>query len=113
MKCIKQVQYWPESIVEHPHLRDATELDLSRAKLVALPERFGKMASLEDLNLAYCHALAKNEGTFTILSQIPTLTKLSLESCDMESLPAGIRHQSTLILTSFSDPHLSTLRRHR
>ena len=146
MKCIKQVQYWPESIVEHPyhpHLRDATELDLSQAKLVALPERFGeqlvnltelnlhccvklqelpgsicnmrsltkldlsgvevrrpmslralpegfgKMASLEDLSLAYCHTLVKNEGAFTILSQIPTLTKLNLSYCDMESLPAG------------------------
>ena len=59
----------------------------------ALPEGFGKMASLEDLSLAYCHALAKNEGTFTILSQIPTLTKLSLANCDMESLPAGTHPQ--------------------
>ena len=66
-----------------------------KGKLVALPERFGKMASLEDLSLAKCHALAKNEGTFTILSQIPTLTKLSLANCDMESLPAGIHHPSS------------------
>ena len=77
--------------------------------LTLLSEGFGKMASLEDLSLAYCHALAKNEGTFTILSQIPTLTKLSLEGCDMESLPAGIQHPSTVILTSFSDPQPSTL----
>ena len=38
MQCIMQVQHLLESIMEHPHLRDATELDLSRAKLVALPE---------------------------------------------------------------------------
>ena len=73
-----------------------------------LSEGFTKLASLEDLDLAHCHALAKNEGTFTILSQIPTLTKLSLEGCDMESLPEGIQHPSAVILTSFSDPHPST-----
>ena len=77
-----------------------------------LSEGFGKMVSLEDLRLEGCHALAKNEGTFTILSQIPTLTKLSLEGCDMESLSAGIQHPSTVILTSFFDPHPSTLQRH-
>ena len=98
MQCCKQVARLPESIVEHHLFKDATSLDLSEAMLVALPEEFGKMASLEDLSLAYCHALAKNEGTFTILSQIPTLTKLSLERCDMESLPAGIQHPSTVIL---------------
>ena len=55
----------------------------------ALPERFGDMASLVDLSLACCHALAKNEGTYAILSKISTLTKLSLSSCDMELLPEG------------------------
>ena len=57
MACIKQVQYWPESIVEHPHLRDATELDLSHAKLVALPERFEKLANLQKLSLYGCNNL--------------------------------------------------------
>ena len=47
------------------------------------------MASLADLNLTCCNALAKNEGTYAILSKISTLTKLSLASCDMESLPEG------------------------
>ena len=47
------------------------------------------LASLADLDLGSCHTLAKNEGTYTILSKIPTLTKLSLESCDMETLPEG------------------------
>ena len=57
MACIKQVQYWPESIVEHPHLRDATELDLSHAKLVALPEGIGKLVNLETLDLYRCEKL--------------------------------------------------------
>ena len=47
------------------------------------------MPSLEDLNMGRCHALAKNEGTYAILSKIPTLTKLDLWGCDMESLPEG------------------------
>ena len=47
------------------------------------------MPSLVDLSMAYCHALAKNEGTYAILSKIPTLTKLSLEGCDMKLLPEG------------------------
>ena len=89
MACIKHVQRLPEDIVEHPHLRDATELDLSYSNLVALPERFGDLPSLEDLDMGCCHALAKNEGTYAILSRISTLTKLSLACCDMVSLPEG------------------------
>ena len=54
-----------------------------------MPERFGELPSLEDLNMGYCHALAKNEGTYAILSKISTLTKLSLSSYDMELLPEG------------------------
>ena len=89
MQCCKAVARLPESIVEHHLFKDAAKLDLSWAKLVALPERFGDLTSLEDLNMGYCHALAKNEGTYAILSKISTLTKLSLERCDMESLPEG------------------------
>ena len=48
------------------------------------------MASLADLSLAGCHALAKNEGTYAILSKITTLLGLSLAGCDMVSLPEGI-----------------------
>ena len=55
----------------------------------SLSEGFGDLPSLADLNLARCHALAKNEGTYTILSKISTLTKLSLQGCKMESLPEG------------------------
>ena len=39
--------------------------------------------------MRHCHALAKNEGTYAILSKISTLTKLSLVGCNMESLPEG------------------------
>ena len=47
------------------------------------------MPSLEDLNMGFCNALAKNAGTYAILSKISTLTKLSLYGCDIESLPEG------------------------
>ena len=59
-----------------------------------LSEGFGELASLADLSLTFCHALAKNEGTYAILSEITTLTKLSLAGCDMVSLPEGICHAS-------------------
>ena len=55
----------------------------------SLSEGFGELPSLEDLNMSSCHALAKNEETYAILSKISTLTKLSLQGCDMESLPEG------------------------
>ena len=38
MAALKHVQYLPKNIVEHPHQRNATQLDLSEANLVALPE---------------------------------------------------------------------------
>ena len=55
----------------------------------SLSEGFGELPSLEDLDMAYCHALAKNEETYAILSKSSTLTKLSLAFCNMESLPEG------------------------
>ena len=82
--CVK-LQELPESIC---NMRFLTKLNLS-GSIRALPKRFGELPALADLDLAYCHALAKNEGTYTILSKIPTLTKLSLQDCDMESLPEG------------------------
>ena len=54
-----------------------------------LSEGFGELPALADLNLAYCHVLAKNEGTYAILSKISTLTKLSLYGCNVELLPEG------------------------
>ena len=59
-----------------------------------MSEGFGHLASLADLSMAYCHALAKNEGTYVILSKISTLTKLSLQGCEMEGLPEGESHHS-------------------
>ena len=59
-----------------------------------MPEGFGHLASLADLDMAYCHALAKSEGTYVILSKISTLTKLSLAGCDIEALPEGDCHYS-------------------
>ena len=55
----------------------------------SLSEGFGELPALADLDMTYCHALAKNKGTYAILSKISTLTKLSLCSCNMESLPEG------------------------
>ena len=65
--------------------------DISSSVLLNRPlsEGFGDLPSLVDLDLGYCHALAKNEGTYAILSKISTLTKLSLANCDMKSLPEG------------------------
>ena len=65
--------------------RDGTGCD----KLESLPERFGDLPSLEDLNMNSCSALAKNEETYAILGKIPTLTKLSLAYRNMDSLPEG------------------------
>ena len=55
----------------------------------SLSEGFGDLPSLEDLDMGSCNALAKNAGTYAILSKISTLTKLSLRGCNMESLPEG------------------------
>ena len=57
MVCCRAVARLPESIVEHHLFKDATKLDLSCAKLVALPERFGQLESLVQLNLSYCRSL--------------------------------------------------------
>ena len=55
----------------------------------SLSEGFGELPALADLDMTYCHALAKHNGTYTILSKISTLTKLDLHGCDMEALPEG------------------------
>ena len=48
-----------------------------------------ELLKLVDLNLAFCHMLAKKDETYAILAKIPTLTKLRLQGCDMESLSEG------------------------
>ena len=57
MKCCKAVARLPESIVEHHLFKDVATIDLIRAKLVALPERFGQLRSLVTLNLTWCEQL--------------------------------------------------------
>ena len=57
MKCCKQVAQLPESIVEHHLFKDATSLDFSWAKLVALPKRFGQLVNLQTLILFRCENL--------------------------------------------------------
>ena len=74
----------------------------SNSNLILLSEGFGELPALADLDLACCHALAKSEGTYTILGKIPTLTKLSLVNCDMESLPEGAPCTSPSYLTRHS-----------
>ena len=57
MQCIKQVKHLPESIVQHPHLKDATSLDLSGANLESLPASSSihdKMALSHFTNLLQC-----------------------------------------------------------
>ena len=57
MAAIKIVESLPEDIVDHPHLRDATELDLGDSNLVALPARIGELTNLETLSLHSCRRL--------------------------------------------------------
>ena len=54
----------------------------------AISEGF-ELLKLVDLNLDFCYTLAKKDETYAILAKIPTLTKLSLQGCDMESLSEG------------------------
>ena len=92
MKGCTNVVSLPESFCRLSNLK---KLNLSALysnfpmKLESLPERFGDLPSLEDLDLGYCDALAKSEGTYTILSKISTLKKLNLIGCDVELLPEG------------------------
>ena len=85
MANIKKVQRLPEDIVEHPHLRDATELDLSFANLIVLPERFGEL-NLTEINFGDCTALDLGV-IFDVIFKFEGLTKLSLKGLEMESLP--------------------------
>ena len=87
MKCCKQVARLPESIVEHHLFKDATSLDFSSAKLVALPERFGEM-KLTELNMGHCNNL-NHEEALEIIIKIDTLTSLNLTSWKMSLLPEG------------------------
>ena len=86
MAAIKHVQTLPEGIVEHPHLRDATELDLSGSNLVTLPERFGELKSLTSLDLTWCQKLVALPERFGDL--------VNLKKLNLRYSPAG-RNMST------------------
>ena len=85
MECIKRVKTLPEDVVDHPHLQDATELDLSGSLLVSLPKRFGECKSLTKLDLSFCKNLESLPDRF---GECKSLTSLNLEYCsNLVSLP--------------------------
>ena len=57
MAAIKMVETLPEGIVEHRHFRETTELDLSGAQLISLPERLCECTQLTTLDLSRCEKL--------------------------------------------------------
>ena len=59
-----------------------------------MPEGFEHL-KLKDLGLGSC-PLAKKDETYAILAKIPTLTKLSLQHSDMESLSEGMCNASVI-----------------
>ena len=59
-----------------------------------MPEGFVHL-KFKDLNLGGS-PLAKKDETYAILAKIPTLTKLSLEAGDMESLSEGMCDASVI-----------------
>ena len=73
----------PSLHFHHRHPRHCVVLNRS------LSEGFGELPALADLDMDHCHVLAEKEGTYAILSKISTLTKLSLNGCNMRSLPEG------------------------
>jgi len=93
MACMKQVKHLPESIVEHPHLRDATKLDLSGANLVALPKGISNLVNLKELNLYQCNLQALPDG----ISDLVNLVTLDLYGCTkLQALPDGICNLTNL-----------------
>ena len=54
--------------------------------------------------MSSCHALVKNDETYTILGNISTLTELCLSECDMESLPEGFSPRPDVLIVSHLPP---------
>ena len=89
MTCCKQVARLPESIVEHHLFKDATSLDFSRARLVALPKRIGELVNLETLILSFSYLAAPPEG----ICQLTKLRVLKMYGCEfLKALPRGNPH---------------------
>ena len=63
-----------------------------------MPEGFEGL-KLQDLVLGGGCPLVKKDETYATLAKITTLTDLSLDSSDMETLPEGICHWICLFLT--------------
>ena len=89
LAAIQHVKTLPEDIVEHPHLRDATELDLIMyANLVSLPKSIGHLKSLTKLNLSNCRSLVSLPES---IGDLESLTQLNLFRCEsLKSLPESI-----------------------
>ena len=88
MAAIKRVKTLPEDIVDHPHLRDATELDLSGSNLVSLPDRFGEL-NLKELRLSRCKALTMDVEINKVV-EMKNLTTLDLSFTNISALTERI-----------------------
>lgn len=85
----------PEGISALANLK---ELDLSYSKVASLPQDFGNLASLENLNLSGCRKLTRLSDN---LGQLPKLTTLQLmNAASLETLPENIGDLTAL--TTFS-----------
>lgn len=96
MKCCKHVARLPESIVEHPLFKDATELDLSSSKLVTLPDMlFGQqLEGLQTLNLKFCTKLVSVPES---IGHLVNLQSLKMQGCsELESLPESLAQLQNL-----------------
>ena len=101
MECIKRVKTLPEDIVDHPHLRDATELDLSGSRLVTLPKRFPELKNLQTLDLRNCQSLVSLPEGF---GELKKLEKLTLQFCHaLRSLSEGFEQLTNLKELSMSE----------
>ena len=94
MECIKTL---PEGIVDHPHLRDATELDLRSSRLLRLPERFGELTNLKTLDLLHCKALVALPERFGELRNLQTL---DLSGTALVTLPKRFGELKNLTMLS-------------
>ena len=113
MKCCKQVARLPESIVEHHLFKDATSLDFSSAKLVALPERIGQLVNLDEKSmkgiLEQCKRFESIPSTLFGHPYFRTVTKLDLSGWRMTALPEGIGHLVNLEKLDISYTSIVTL----
>ena len=53
----KRFESIPSTLFGHPYFGTMTKLNLSEWRMTALPEGFGKLTSLQILDLSYCRSL--------------------------------------------------------